>query len=172
MYSCWLLCVKWTLFYIALSSQYHSTRLPDPSKGNIFCNCRFCQNLQLLLLSFVCVLKYIHYLLQMKTVSVALVMCLNVGVDPPDVVKTSPCARLECWIGKQGSHKIHQNANIFVSLVASVSGIELFSSTCSLWGPILQSQLGLMSAQASCQASTTILSCEHHPILYRGNTRE
>lgn len=35
----------------------------------------------------------------MKTVSVALVMCLNVGVDPPDVVKTSPCARLECWIG-------------------------------------------------------------------------
>lgn len=39
-------------------------------------------------------------LLQMKTVSVALVLCLNVGVDPPDVVKTSPCARLECWIGE------------------------------------------------------------------------
>ena len=36
----------------------------------------------------------------MKTVSVALVLCLNVGVDPPDVVKISPCARLECWIGK------------------------------------------------------------------------
>jgi len=36
---------------------------------------------------------------QMKTVSVALVLCLNVGVDPPDVLKTSPCARLECWIG-------------------------------------------------------------------------
>ena len=35
----------------------------------------------------------------MKTVSVALVLCLNVGVDPPDVVKTTPCARLECWIG-------------------------------------------------------------------------
>uniref|UniRef100_A0A8C4QW02 Raptor N-terminal CASPase-like domain-containing protein n=1 Tax=Eptatretus burgeri TaxID=7764 RepID=A0A8C4QW02_EPTBU len=32
---------------------------------------------------------------RMKTVSVALVLCLNVGVDPPDVVKTSPCARLE-----------------------------------------------------------------------------
>lgn len=37
----------------------------------------------------------------MKTVSVALVLCLNVGVDPPDIVKTQPCARLECWIGKQ-----------------------------------------------------------------------
>ncbi|XP_074648053.1 regulatory-associated protein of mTOR-like isoform X2 [Tubulanus polymorphus] len=35
---------------------------------------------------------------RMKTVSVALVLCLNVGVDPPDVVKTSPCARMECWI--------------------------------------------------------------------------
>lgn len=37
----------------------------------------------------------------MKTVSVALVLCLNVGVDPPDVVKTQPCARLECWIGSR-----------------------------------------------------------------------
>ncbi|EFA08847.1 regulatory-associated protein of mTOR isoform X1 [Tribolium castaneum] len=35
---------------------------------------------------------------RMKTVSVALVLCLNVGVDPPDVMKTQPCARLECWI--------------------------------------------------------------------------
>ena len=35
---------------------------------------------------------------RMKTVSVALVVCLNVGVDPPDVTKTQPCARMECWI--------------------------------------------------------------------------
>ena len=35
----------------------------------------------------------------MKTWSVALVLCLNIGVDPPDIVKTSPCARKECWIG-------------------------------------------------------------------------
>ena len=34
----------------------------------------------------------------MKTVSVALVICLNVGVDPPDVTKTVPCARQECWV--------------------------------------------------------------------------
>ncbi len=38
-------------------------------------------------------------LLQMKTWSVALVLCLNIGVDPPDVVKTNPCARKESWIG-------------------------------------------------------------------------
>ncbi|XP_037293726.1 protein raptor homolog isoform X3 [Manduca sexta] len=36
-----------------------------------------------------------------KTHCVALVLCLNVGVDPPDVVKTQPCARLECWIDPQ-----------------------------------------------------------------------
>lgn len=35
---------------------------------------------------------------RMKTVSVALLLCLNVGVDPPDVDKPQPCARLECWI--------------------------------------------------------------------------
>lgn len=35
---------------------------------------------------------------RMKTVSVALVICLNVGVDPPDVTKTQPCARMECWV--------------------------------------------------------------------------
>lgn len=35
---------------------------------------------------------------RLKTSSVALVVCLNIGVDPPDVIKISPCARLECWV--------------------------------------------------------------------------
>ncbi|KAI8926902.1 raptor N-terminal caspase like domain-containing protein [Entophlyctis helioformis] len=35
---------------------------------------------------------------RLKTVSVALVVCLNIGVDPPDVIKPNPCARMECWI--------------------------------------------------------------------------
>lgn len=33
-----------------------------------------------------------------KTVAAALVLCLNVGVDPPDVIKPEPCARMECWL--------------------------------------------------------------------------
>ena len=33
-----------------------------------------------------------------KTVSAALLVCLNLGVDPPDVVKTNPCATMECWV--------------------------------------------------------------------------
>ena len=32
-----------------------------------------------------------------NTVGVALVVCLNVGTDPPDVIKPSNCARKECW---------------------------------------------------------------------------
>ncbi|KAF3776242.1 Regulatory-associated protein of TOR 1 [Nymphaea thermarum] len=35
---------------------------------------------------------------RMRTGCVALVLCLNISVDPPDVIKISPCARLECWI--------------------------------------------------------------------------
>ncbi|CAA3001292.1 regulatory-associated of TOR 1 [Olea europaea subsp. europaea] len=35
---------------------------------------------------------------RMKTGCVALVLCLNTSVDPPDVIKISPCARIECWI--------------------------------------------------------------------------
>ena len=35
---------------------------------------------------------------RLKTVAAALVLCLNVGVDPPDVIKPDPCARLECWL--------------------------------------------------------------------------
>lgn len=64
---------------------------------------------RVIILSFVCLdgpTKHVKYILimeliyfQMKTVSVALVLCLNVGVDPPDVVKIQPCARVESWIG-------------------------------------------------------------------------
>ncbi|KAF8648795.1 hypothetical protein HU200_064494 [Digitaria exilis] len=35
---------------------------------------------------------------RMKTGCVALVLCLNISVDPPDVIKISPCARMECWM--------------------------------------------------------------------------
>ncbi len=47
----------------------------------------------------------------MKTVSAALVMCLNIGVDPPDVVKTSQCSKLECWISEFEFFFIRQELN-------------------------------------------------------------
>jgi len=33
-----------------------------------------------------------------RTVCVLLCMCLNLGVDPPDQIRTAKCARMECWI--------------------------------------------------------------------------
>ncbi|KAL6889264.1 raptor N-terminal caspase like domain-containing protein [Trichoderma longibrachiatum] len=34
---------------------------------------------------------------RLKTVSAALAVCLNIGVDPPDQLKTNPGAKLEAW---------------------------------------------------------------------------
>jgi hypothetical protein len=33
-----------------------------------------------------------------KTLNAGMFICLNIGVDPPDIVKTNPCAKLECWL--------------------------------------------------------------------------
>ncbi|SSD61518.1 related to Target of rapamycin complex 1 subunit KOG1 [Saccharomycodes ludwigii] len=35
---------------------------------------------------------------RVKTVAAALILCLHLGVDPPDVIKTQPCAILESWV--------------------------------------------------------------------------
>ena len=35
---------------------------------------------------------------RMRTVSMGLVLCLNLGTDPPDVVKPHPCAHLITWL--------------------------------------------------------------------------
>ncbi|EPX74876.1 WD repeat protein [Schizosaccharomyces octosporus yFS286] len=35
---------------------------------------------------------------RLKTISAALLLCLNIGVDPPDIIKPNPCAKYECWI--------------------------------------------------------------------------
>ena len=40
---------------------------------------------------------------RLKTVSAALAICLNIGVDPPDVVKTNPTAKMECWTDPSSS---------------------------------------------------------------------
>lgn len=38
-----------------------------------------------------------------RTVSAVLIVCLNLGVDPPDVVRPNPCARVECWVNPERS---------------------------------------------------------------------
>ncbi|KAK5114250.1 hypothetical protein LTR85_010315 [Meristemomyces frigidus] len=48
---------------------------------------------------------------RLKTVSAILAVCLNVGVDPPDVIKTDPCARLECWVDPIPPDSTNQSSN-------------------------------------------------------------
>ncbi|CAK3787447.1 WD repeat-containing mip1 [Lecanosticta acicola] len=48
---------------------------------------------------------------RLKTVSALLAVCLNVGVDPPDVIKTNPCARMECWVDPVPPDSTNQNSN-------------------------------------------------------------
>ena len=46
----------------------------------------------------------------MKTGYVALVLAMNIGIDPPNLIKTSPCARIECWIdptAKPANESLH-----------------------------------------------------------------
>lgn len=35
---------------------------------------------------------------RVRTAIALLVVCLRIGYDPPDVIKTDPCAKLECWV--------------------------------------------------------------------------
>ena len=45
-----------------------------------------------------------------KTVSAALVLCLNIGVDPPDIVKTIPTSTMECWT--ETTHSTASNSKL------------------------------------------------------------
>ena len=65
----------------------------------------------------------------MRTVSVALVLCLNVGVDPPDVVKTNPCARMECWIGKSEVITVEERLFRVFSAYSAENTLKSLSST-------------------------------------------
>ncbi|KAK4705724.1 regulatory associated protein of mTOR, partial [Phenoliferia sp. Uapishka_3] len=35
---------------------------------------------------------------RVRTAAAVLVVCLRIGYDPPDIIKTDPCAKLECWV--------------------------------------------------------------------------
>lgn len=49
---------------------------------------------------------------RLRTVAAGLVLCLHLGVDPPDVWKPSPCARWECWIDPVTGNPIRKVGNI------------------------------------------------------------
>lgn len=71
----------------------------------------------------------------LQTVSVALVLCLNIGTDPPDVVKTSPCARKECWFDPRTTSKQKATETIGNNLQQQYERWQVGASRQPLHGP-------------------------------------
>lgn len=59
---------------------------------------------------------------RLKTVSAALAVCLNIGVEPPDQLKTNPGAKLEAWTDPHGQKALE---NIGKALQAQYENISL-----------------------------------------------
>lgn len=53
---------------------------------------------------------------RLKTTNGALVVCLNIGVDPPGVTKPTPCARLECWTHPNPDQPVKSLTDIVTTL--------------------------------------------------------
>ena len=49
---------------------------------------------------------------RLRTLAAGLVLCLHLGVDPPDVWKPSLCARWECWIDPVNGNPIRKVGNV------------------------------------------------------------
>lgn len=47
-----------------------------------------------------------------KSVAAGLVLCLNLGIDPPDCIKPSPCACWECWIDPTTGQAVERCGNV------------------------------------------------------------
>lgn len=49
---------------------------------------------------------------RMKTVGVGLILALNVGTDPPDANKPTPCAKLQCWMDPTSTSRANAREKI------------------------------------------------------------
>eukprot|EP00039_Didymoeca_costata_P008263 m.109666 g.109666 ORF g.109666 m.109666 type:complete len:1325 (+) comp14009_c0_seq1:230-4204(+) len=64
---------------------------------------------------------------KMKTMSVGIVLCLNVGVAPPDAIRTSPGAKLMCW---EDPHENAENNNTAAETIG-----KRLAEQYKLWQP-------------------------------------
>lgn len=72
-----------------------------------------------------------------KTISAILVLCLNLGVAPPDVMKPSPCARFESWCDpslftdtKKAIENIGKNLQLQYESISSKTRYRLSLDPC------------------------------------------
>ncbi|UXI16095.1 hypothetical protein NH340_JMT02038 [Sarcoptes scabiei] len=61
---------------------------------------------------------------RMKTVSVGIVLCLNVGVDPPDIIKPNPHAVIQCWTDPFASAPMKASDTIVNNLIKQYERLQ------------------------------------------------
>ena len=84
----------------------------------------------------------------MKTVHLALALALNRGTDPPDVMKTLPCARMECWIAPEDLPTDKEKAGDLIAQTLQEQVRQPLSPTsCSVWN----AERSLSDALAPCK---------------------
>ncbi len=76
-----------------------------------------------------------------KTTAAVLALCLNLGVDPPDVVKPLVCARSQCWteVDSSAAQQVHF---LHLSFKCDSFHREITFSKCFLLSEIGQSNTG------------------------------
>eukprot|EP00966_Prymnesium_polylepis_P154884 3576733-Prymnesium_polylepis.1 len=67
---------------------------------------------------------------RMKTVAAVLTLCLNIGVDPPDVIRPPPTAVLQCWEDPEEQAQSTTSVQKFVELVG-----KMLQAQYELWQP-------------------------------------
>ncbi|KDR78409.1 hypothetical protein GALMADRAFT_245577 [Galerina marginata CBS 339.88] len=75
---------------------------------------------------------------KLKTANAALVLCLNIDVDPPDVIKTNPCAVLECWVDPHTMPSVKALEAIGSNLQHQFEGLSLKITYKPILDPSLQ----------------------------------
>lgn len=107
---------------------------------------------------------------RLKTVSALLAVCLNVGVDPPDVIKTNPCARLECWVDPVPQDSSNQtsnttNAQIGKNLQAQYENLSLRTRYKSVMDPTIEElKKNTVSLRRSAHAERILFHYNGHGV--------
>ena len=108
------------------------------------------------------IFQVIHWRLKerMKTVSVALVACLNIRVDPPDVIKPSPCARMECWTDPYSMTPAKALEQIGKTLEAQYQRWQVIHDICTVHESRLKSLYPKAASEVQAEPGSYCRGCE------------
>lgn len=86
---------------------------------------------------------------KMKTSGAILLVCLNIGVDPPDIIKPPNCARKECWFDPSSTSKQKvQKINFYFLFFSNIIIIIIYLQALENIGTLLQQQYEKLQSKA------------------------